>query len=298
MVPLADVTHLWTVTVVERSLQEALGSWFIFPWGQLCQAWNTNKQGKIFQNSYMMTGCTASWHVMAGNSGILMSALKGRSCRHPQLLEHHVFFLPWQVQMSAVFIVAALRSYYSVLEDMVTASQLIFQTHLQVVQGDITVQSITLSHLQHTLIWWGLLDSGCLALLFAKQEETHGVSWRHLSQWLHNRLTVWLLMIMTPFPQHDCLCDIVIQKLGVTTAQTLEDELWELWPLLCDGGAHLCYLWRGFCLVDVAQHMRPVLEVNTNLWAQMRGTLLNSNCSTPPPVVSIPHWFPAMWHKA
>lgn len=178
------------------------------------------------------------------------------------------------------------------------ASQLIFQTHLQVVQGDITVQSITLSHLQHTLIWWGLLDSGCLALLFAKQEETHGVSWRHLSQWLHNRLTVWLLMIMTPFPQHDCLCDIVIQKLGVTTAQTLEDELWELWPLLCDGGAHLCYLWRGFCLVDVAQHMRPVLEVNTNLWAQMRGTLLNSNCSTPPPVVSIPHWFPAMWHKA
>lgn len=130
-VPLADVTHLWTVTVVERSLQEALGSWFIFPWGQLCQAWNTNKQGKIFQNSYMMTGCTASWHVMAGNSGILMIALKGRSCHHPQLLEHlmglehHVFFLPWQVQMSAVFIVAALSSYYSVLEDMVTRQPLL-----------------------------------------------------------------------------------------------------------------------------------------------------------------------------
>lgn len=34
--------------------------------------------------------------------------------------------------------------------------------------------------------------------------------------------------------------------------------------------AHLCYLWRGFGFVDVAQHVRPVLEVNTNLEAQFK----------------------------
>lgn len=36
----------------------------------------------------------------------------------------------------------------------------------------------------------------------------------------------------------------------------------------CAAAAHLCDFWRGLCLVNVTQHMGPVLKVNTNLWTQ------------------------------
>lgn len=40
------------------------------------------------------------------------------------------------------------------------------------------ITALSPSHLQHTLTWWGLLDSGCLAHLFAKQKRNSSVNWR------------------------------------------------------------------------------------------------------------------------
>lgn len=99
-------------------------------------------------------------------------------------------------------------------------------------------QSIVLSYLQHTLIWWGLLDFGYLAHLFAKQNK-------------------------------ESICHESNMITMTYTVHTLEEELkWRTPTSAVWWGAHLCYLWRGFCFVDVAQYMGPVLEVNTNLWAQ------------------------------
>lgn len=88
VVPLAAITHLWAVTVVKRSLQEALSSWFIFSRGQFCQAWNnnkpTNKQVRhntnyyIFQKwlisaLYKQSNHASNRHFVCGNCSWLLS---------------------------------------------------------------------------------------------------------------------------------------------------------------------------------------------------------------------------------
>lgn len=55
-------THLWTVTVVKGGLQEALGSWFVFARGQLCQAWNTNNQVKTCKLHMHNSNHCTSYH--------------------------------------------------------------------------------------------------------------------------------------------------------------------------------------------------------------------------------------------
>lgn len=37
---------------------------------------------------------------------------------------------------------------------------------------------------------------------------------------------------------------------------------------ICAALTNLCYLWSGFSLADVAKYMRPVLEVNANLYGK------------------------------
>lgn len=93
----------------------------------------------------------------------------------------------------------------------------------------------THTHLQHTLIWWGQLDFDYLALLFAFRgggEQKEEIYYKYFIT-LHKRLdTIYKIKEMLKYV--NC--------------------------------AHLCNFWCGLCLIDVAQHVRPVLEVNTNLW--------------------------------
>lgn len=62
-----------------------------------------------------------------------------------------------------------------------------------------------------------------------------------------------------------------------TETQKHSEHKWKEKHVIALSWVYLCNFWCGFCLVHIAQHMRPVLEVNTHLAKTKEKTLLCDN---------------------